>query len=179
MVAVRGGWDDRPVGFPDDILTDDEEVVLHLHPHWIRLVLPALAAVIVLGLAVLGVFFVPDGSFQQVVQYVIIGVGLILLIYLSVMPWIRWITTSYVITNERVLIREGVLTRTGRDIPLVRINDVTFHHTLPERMIGSGTLTIESAGERGQVILAYVPRVEHVHLTLYELAEAEDIRRRG
>jgi uncharacterized membrane protein YdbT with pleckstrin-like domain len=167
------------VGFPDDILTDDEAVVLHLHPHWIKLVVPALAGVTMLALAVLGVFFMPYGRFQQPAQYVVIAVAVGLLIYFSVLPWLRWITTSYVITNERVLIREGLVTRTGRDIPLVRLNDVTFHHTLPERLLGSGTLTIESAGERGQVILTNVPRVEHVHLRLYELAEAEDLRRRA
>jgi len=95
------------------------------------------------------------------------------------LPWLRWIMTSYVVTNERVLIRQGVLTRTGRDIPLNRVNDISFHHSLPERLIGSGTLTIESAGERGQLVLRSVPRVEHVHSTLYELGEALDLRRRA
>jgi uncharacterized membrane protein YdbT with pleckstrin-like domain len=167
------------VGFPEDILTDDEQVVQNLHPHWIRLVLPALGAVVILGLAVLAIFFVPNGSLQKPVQYVVLVLAIVGLVYVSVLPWLRWLTTHYVITTERVVLREGVLTRTGRDIPLIRINDVSFHHSVPERLLGSGTLTIESAGERGQVVLASVPQVEQVHLTLYELAEAMDMRRRG
>ncbi|MBL7496815.1 PH domain-containing protein [Frankia sp. CNm7] len=159
------------MGFPEDILTDDEIVVLDLHPHWIRLVRPAVCAVGVLGLAVLGVFFAPNGAAQKPLQYLVLIVAVVALVYLSVLPWLRWITTRYVITNERVLLRTGVLTRAGRDIPLVRLNDVSFQHTLFERLVGSGTLTIESAGERGQVVLASVPHVEHVHQRLYELRE--------
>jgi len=160
------------VGFPEDILTDDEAVVLDLHPHWIRLVRPIFSGVVVLGLAVLGVFFAPNGSVQKPIQYLVLIIAVGLLIYLTATPWVRWITTRYVITNERVLLRTGVFTRSGRDIPLVRLNDVTFEHTLFERLVGSGTLTIESAGERGQVVLTSVPHVEHVHLRLYELGEA-------
>ncbi|MDT3438432.1 MULTISPECIES: PH domain-containing protein [unclassified Pseudofrankia] len=160
------------MAFPEDILTDDEVVVLDLHPHWIRLVRPVLSAVVVLGLAVLAVFFAPNGVLQKPLQYLVLIVAVVLLVYLTIRPWVRWITTRYVITNERVLLRTGVLTRSGRDIPLVRLNDVTFEHTLFERMVGSGTLTIESAGERGQVVLTSVPHVEHVHLRLYELSEA-------
>ncbi|OHV41848.1 MULTISPECIES: PH domain-containing protein [Pseudofrankia] len=160
------------MAFPEDILTDDEVVVLDLHPHWIRLVRPVFSAVVVLGLAVLAVFFAPNGVLQKPLQYLVLIVAVVLLVYLTIVPWVRWVTTRYVITNERVLLRTGVFTRSGRDIPLVRLNDVTFEHTLFERMVGSGTLTIESAGERGQVVLTSVPHVEHVHLRLYELGEA-------
>jgi uncharacterized membrane protein YdbT with pleckstrin-like domain len=160
------------VAFPEDILTDDEVVVLDLHPHWIRLVRPVFSAVVVLGLAVLAVFFAPNGVLQKPLQYLVLIVAVVLLVYLTIVPWVRWVTTRYVITSERVLLRTGVFTRSGRDIPLIRLNDVTFEHTLFERMVGSGTLTIESAGERGQVVLTSVPHVEHVHLRLYELGEA-------
>ncbi|WP_045877531.1 PH domain-containing protein [Pseudofrankia sp. DC12] len=164
------------MGFPEDILTDDEIVVLDLHPHWVRLVGPLASAALVLLLAVLGVFFAPSGSVQKPLQYLVLIVAVAALSYLSVRPWLRWVTTRYVITTERVLLRHGILTRTGHDIPLVRINDIGFNQTLFERMFSSGTLTIESAGERGQLSLASVPNVEQVHLRLYELGE--DLRGR-
>jgi uncharacterized membrane protein YdbT with pleckstrin-like domain len=78
-----------------------------------------------------------------------------------------------VFTNERVIMREGVFSREGRDIPLNRINDVSFQHTFFERLLGAGTLTIESAGERGQVVLDDIPRVEKIQSHLYELVEAD------
>jgi uncharacterized membrane protein YdbT with pleckstrin-like domain len=164
------------VGFPEDILTDDEMIVLDLHPHWVRLFWPLTSAVLVLALAVLGVFFAPNGSAQKPLQYLVLIVAVVLLCSLSLRPWLRWITTRYVVTTERVLLRHGILTRTGHDIPLGRINDVSFQQTLFERLFGSGTLTIESAGERGQLSLASVPRVEYVHLRLYELGD--DLRGR-
>jgi uncharacterized membrane protein YdbT with pleckstrin-like domain len=102
-----------------------------------------------------------------------------ILIFTFVRPWLRWINTNYVVTTHRVVLRDGVLSRSGRDIPLSRINDVTFEHTFVERLLRSGTLLVESAGERGQVTLADVPRVENVQHTIYRLVERDDERRRG
>ena len=91
-----------------------------------------------------------------------------------VVPFLRWRTTLFVITTRRVVVRTGVLSRQGRDVPLSRINDVTFSHDLVERLLGCGTLVVESAGERGQVTLTEVPRVETVQRTLYDLVERAD-----
>ena len=103
----------------------------------------------------------------------------VILIFTFVRPWLRWINTNYVVTTHRVVLRDGVVARSGRDIPLTRINDVTFEHTVIERLLRSGTLLVESAGERGQVTLADVPHVENVQRTLYRLVEQDDQRRRG
>ena len=70
------------------------------------------------------------------------------------------------------MIRQGVFARSGRDVPLTRVNDVSFHHSLIDRLLGCGTLTIESAGEHGQVELPEVPRVEQVQREVYRLVEA-------
>jgi uncharacterized membrane protein YdbT with pleckstrin-like domain len=93
-------------------------------------------------------------------------------------PYLRWHTTLYVMTTDRIITRSGVLTRTGRDIPLSRVNDVSFSHNIFERMLRCGTLTVESAGERGQLVLADVPRVEQVQRELYRLVD-EHMRQRG
>jgi uncharacterized membrane protein YdbT with pleckstrin-like domain len=156
------------VGFPENVLTTDEEVVLHLRPHWRRLVAPAGWVLLVLAAVIGG--FVIWGSTGGLVLLVL-GVGLLL--WMALWPYLQWRTTHYVFTTERVLTREGVLGRRGRDIPLARINDVSFSHSLLERMLGSGTLTIESAGERGQLVLDDLPRVEHTQSVLYELVEAD------
>jgi uncharacterized membrane protein YdbT with pleckstrin-like domain len=156
------------VGFPESILTSDEEVVLHLRPHWRRLVAPAGWVLLVLA-AVIGGLVIWGGTGALVIG--VAGVGL--LVWLALWPYLAWRTTHYVFTTERVLFREGVLSRHGRDIPLARINDVSFSHSLLERMLGSGTLSIESAGERGQLVLADLPAVERTQTVLYELVEAD------
>ncbi len=160
------------MGFPEDVLTKDEKVEIHLHPHWKALFWPvALAVVVVIGLGVAGFFMVPAGGATLIGFYVLIAVGVLLISWLTVAPWLRWRTTHYVFTNERVIMRTGVFSRQGRDIPLNRVNDVSFQHSFFERLLGCGTLTIESAGERGQVVLGDIPRVEKVQSQLYDLVE--------
>ena len=79
---------------------------------------------------------------------------------------IRWRTTHFVVTSRRVLVREGVLTRQGIDIPMARINSVQFRQNLFERLLGCGTLIIESASEE-QLEFDDIPGVERVHALLY------------
>jgi uncharacterized membrane protein YdbT with pleckstrin-like domain len=161
------------VPFPRRLLAEDEEVVLDLHPHWKRLLLPALLVPIAIGIGTYVVFLVPSGSVRTPLRLTIVGVAVLVLLRWSVWPWIVWQTTRYVLTNRRVVIRTGVLGRSGRDIPLTRVNDVSFHHSLLERMLRCGTLTIESAGEHGQVVLPEVPDVELVQREVYRCVEAE------
>lgn len=161
------------VGFPESVLTSDEHVEIHLHPHWKALVLPVFFAVVIIAGVAAAWIFLPGAGWSSILLIALGAVGLILLIWLSVWPWLKWRTTHYVFTNERVIMREGVFSRDGRDIPLNRVNDVSFHHTFFQRLLGCGTLTIESAGERGQVVLDNIPGVERVQSDLYELVEAD------
>lgn len=158
--------------FPRRLLGDDESIVLDLHPHWKRLILPALLVPVVVGVASYGVFLLPDNAARTPLRWAIVAVGLLVLLRFSVWPWLRWLTTRYVLTTKRVVIRQGVFGRSGRDIPLTRVNDVSFHHTLFERLLRCGTLTIESAGENGQVVLPEVPTVELVQRQIYKCVEA-------
>jgi uncharacterized membrane protein YdbT with pleckstrin-like domain len=109
----------------------------------------------------------------------VLVVALVLLAAYAVKPFLTWLTTHFVVTDRRVLMRTGILARTGRDVPLSRINDITFSHTFVERLLGCGTLVVESAGERGQVTLSDVPKVERVQRQLYDLVERTDNRLRG
>lgn len=164
--------------FPDSILDDDERVVRNLRPHWRRVALPVVLVPVIVGVGSYLWFVVPHGVVHKPLRIAILVVALLALLWFSLRPWLRWLTTRYVVTTRRVVVRTGVLSRNGRDVPMTRINDVSFQHTLLERLFGSGTLVVESAGERGQVILADVPRVESVQRTLYQLVEDESQRLR-
>jgi len=160
------------VGFPDSVLTKDEHVDMHLHPHWKALVWPAVVGILLIAAVVAAAVFLPSG-WSPIGLLVIAAVAAVLIVWWSVWPWLKWKTTHYVFTNERIITRQGVFARVGRDIPLNRVNDVSFQHSFFERMLGCGTLTIESAGERGQIVLTDIPHVEHVQSQLYELVEAD------
>lgn len=164
------------MAFPDKLLTQDEEVVEHLHPHWITLAPATLWLVLICVLTGVGLAFAPNGKAHTTVILAIAVAALGLLSWLTFAPWIRWRSTHYVLTTQRVLIRRGVLRHTGRDIGLARVNDVGFVLTLWDRLVGAGTLTIESAGDLGQEKLVNVPHAERVQQTLNRLID-EDARR--
>lgn len=164
------------MAFPQRLLADDEQVVLDLHPHWKRLLLPAVLIPVVVGVATYLLFLVPDGSAHTPLQWAVIVVAVLVLLRFSVWPFVGWQTTNYVLTTRRVVIRRGVFARSGRDIPLTRVNDVSFQHSFVDRLLRCGTLTIESAGERGQVVLPEVPDVEMVQREVYRRVEEESRR---
>jgi uncharacterized membrane protein YdbT with pleckstrin-like domain len=159
------------MAFPQRVLGDGEHLLLHEHQHWKALVLPIALVPVVVGLAAFGFAAMPAGSVQTAGRYTVIGVALILLFAFSFLPWLRWRTTHFVLTDQRIILRSGILSRTGRDIPLARVNDVTFTHTLFERLLRCGTLVVESGGERGQLVVDDMPRVEDVQRQLAELVE--------
>jgi uncharacterized membrane protein YdbT with pleckstrin-like domain len=130
----------------------------------------------VVGVSSYLIFLVPTGSVRTPLRWVILAIAVLILLRFTFWPWVSWQATHYVLTTRRVVIRRGVLGRTGRDIPLTRVNDVSFHHSLFERMLGCGTLTIESAGEHGQVVLPEVPGVEMVQREVYRCVEEESRR---
>jgi uncharacterized membrane protein YdbT with pleckstrin-like domain len=158
------------VGYPDNVLAGDERVVLHRHPHWKRLIGPALVLLIVTALASFGAAVVQnsdwDGTVKRVVLMVLAALWVIIVGWLTVWPFLNWWTTHFVITDRRVMFRHGLLTRSGIDIPLARINSVEFRHGLLDRMLRTGTLIIESASQ-DPLEFHDIPRVEQVHSLLY------------
>lgn len=158
------------MGYPDSVLAADERVVLHRHPHWKRLIGAILALILVTALASFGAGYVNqtgwDVTARDVVTVVIAAIWLIIVGWLTLWPFLNWWTTHFVVTDRRVMFRHGVLTRSGIDIPLARINSVEFRHGLIDRMLRTGTLIIESAAQ-GPLEFCDIPRVERVHSMLY------------
>ncbi|HEX2300306.1 MAG TPA: PH domain-containing protein [Pseudonocardiaceae bacterium] len=166
------------MAYPDKLLAEDEEVVRHLHPHWLTLARPVLVLLLVVGGTSFGAALVPAGPSQGTVRAVVAGLALLVLVVAVLRPVLRWRTTHYVVTTHRVLLREGVLARRGRDIALSRIADVSYRQTLGQRLVSSGTLTIESAGDGGATVLERVPDSDGVQQLIVQLME-EAADRRG
>ncbi len=159
------------MAYPDDLLVAGEQVVMHKHPHWKLIVVPVVVLLVVVGLGSFAGALVAAQSWAPWAWLALVVVGLGLIGWQTVLPVLRWRTTHFVITTRRVLVREGVLARHGIDIPLSRINSVQFRHTLLERLLGCGTLIIESASDE-QLEFDDIPDVERVQTMLY--AEVAD-----
>lgn len=156
------------MGFPQKSLGADERVVIHTRTHAKVLILPAVALVLLSLATGFGAAVMPDAA-RPVSQLVVAVVGLVLAIWLVVLPFLRWWTTTYTVTNRRLIMRSGILTRVGKDMPLMRINDVSYQRSLLDRMLGCGTLYIQTAAEGGTIKLDDVPNVERLHLEMTEL----------
>lgn len=180
LFGAYPGWHDASVtGIPKRLLADDEEVVMALRPHWKEMVWPVIVLLVVCPVATYLVTIMPDNSAQKWLRWAVVVIAALILLKWTVWPFVKWLTTAYVVTDRRIITRVGVIARTGRDMPISRVNDVTFSHSgILERILGCGTLVIESAGERGQLVLRDVPHVEEVQRDVYRLAEADEERRR-
>ena len=165
------------MAFPEKVLAEDEEVVAHLHPHWITLVPAVLWFLLVCALGGVAIAFLPSGAARRPLLIVAVVVAFALILWLTLKPVITWASSHYVFTTHRVLIRRGVIHHAGRDIALQRISDVAFMQTLWDRIVGAGSLTIESAGEHGQEVLVNVPHSDRVLQMLNHLIEEDDERR--
>jgi len=161
---------------PDPSLTADENLVLRIHPHWKTLIRPLVVAVLVVAVALVAEVLIPSGSAAPPARLVVAAVAILALMLWLIAPVLRWRTTTYELTTRRLRMRDGIVTRHGRDIPLARINDVSFEKGLLDRLFGSGRLVVESAGEHGQIVLTDIPRVEFTQATLFRLVEEEQRR---
>jgi uncharacterized membrane protein YdbT with pleckstrin-like domain len=155
------------MAYPDELLVEGERVVLHTHPHWKMLLGPVLVFLVTVGLAAFLSALVGGQSWAGIGWIVLAAVALLVIGRFTVLPFVRFRTTHFVVTTRRVLVREGVLSRSGMDIPMSRINSVQFRHTIVERMLGCGTLVVESASDE-PLEFDDIPAVEKVHSLLYQ-----------
>jgi len=157
-------------------LSAGEESVAVLHPHWKTLVRPIALAFLVVAALLVGEVLIPRGKDAAIERLAVAAVAIVLLMWWLTYPLLRWRTTVYQLTTRRMRLRDGIITRSGRDIPLSRITDVSFRKGLLDRLLGCGTLIVESAGEHGEIKLTEMPHVERVQATLFQLVEEERLR---
>ena len=157
----------------DTTLAPGEHLVLSVHPHWKVLVGPAVLGVLIVAAAAAAWALIPFGKAAPVAGLILAVIALALLARVVGVPLLRWRTTQYALTSKRLRVRKGILTREGKDIPLARVTDVSFETGLLDRIVGAGTLVVESPGEHGQVRLTEIPHVQFLQGRLFELVEEE------
>lgn len=156
------------VGLPTKLLGADEHEVIHTRTHAKALVLPALALVLVGAAVGSGAALIP-GDARPIGQLAVVMLGLVLVVWWVFVPFLRWRTTTYTLTTRRLITRRGILHKSGTDIGLNRVHEISSDRSLSDRMFGCGTLNVQTAAEAGTVVLHDVPDVEHVHAEMTEL----------
>ncbi len=166
-------WHHRRMSVPRKLLIDGEDIVVSMRTHAKALIAPAVVVIVLAGIGSYLTAVLTSGNGNgDVSRGVVLGIWVaaaLAIIMWSVLPFLRWLTTEYTVTTKRVLLTSGLLTRTGRTIPLSRINDVTFEKGLLDRLLGCGTLVVSDATEQSGMRLRDVPQVESVHRQLTDL----------
>lgn len=155
------------------MLGADEYVVIHTRTHVKALLVPVLILIVIGATVGTGLALLP-GSYAPVGPLVLAGLGVLLALWLVLVPWLRWWTTTYTITNRRLITRRGILNKIGTDLPLNRIHEVSIDRSLLDRMLGCGTLDVSTAAEDGTVVLRDIPDAEHVHTEIGQLLFGND-----
>ena len=157
--------------FPKRLLVPGEELVLDLRPHWIALVLPALATA---GIVIVGFWLVSKAN-ATLDKVILAGMAILLIVYpLRRLIW--WLTSYFVVTSDRLIHREGWIAKHSMEIPLEAINDVRFAQGIFERVIGAGTLVVQSASESGREEFKAIRNPEDVQKTIYHQGEMNQER---
>lgn len=158
------------------LMVEGEQTVLTTRTHVKVLVLPVLVLLVACGLGAFLAASAPEGGARTPVRTLVLVVAVVAVVWWTVIPFVRWLTSTYTITNKRLVEQRGILTRTGRIIPLSRVNDVAFEKNLDDRILGSGTLVIHDASEQSGLSIRDIPHVEDVHRTLTSLVFASHER---
>lgn len=153
--------------FPPRLLSEGEQVFVHTRTHWKALIGPALLTVVLLVCTTLLVQWLTDG--WGAVRWLIILAAVVVWIMLGLWPALAWFNSTDTVTDRRLVTRSGVLSRHSRDIPLSKINDVSARTGPLDRIFRCGTIVVESAGERGQILLRDVPDAERVQVVISDL----------
>jgi uncharacterized membrane protein YdbT with pleckstrin-like domain len=165
------------MAYPQDALAPHEELILNLHPHWWYI---AKAGIVLALTTVFGLFVViklPADNALATPINVILGVAILVEVLWFAKRFLVWICTYFVLTSDRVMSRSGVLSKTGIEIPLERINTVFFHQSILERMLGLGDLEIESASKDGAQVFEDVRKPNQIQKEIYIQMEHNENRK--
>jgi len=161
--------------YPQRLLNDGEEVALDIHPHWWFFAKSAAATLLSSVLFLWSAVAFGDAAWEKGLKWLFGVTAIVSILWLGV-RWLAWRTTHFVITSDRLIARKGIIAKSGIEIPLERVNNVSFNQSIFERVIKAGDLLIESGGEDGQQRFTDILRPDEVQ-NLIHLQMEENQRR--
>ena len=161
--------------YPTKLLNRNEEIVLDLRPHWWYFGRQILTGIPLLILIILILSWSSDGFARDAAGWIVVALVVAWVAWLAI-KYLAWARTYFVVTNQRVVYRTGVVARKGAEIPLDRITNINFNQRIFERMIGAGNLEVQSAGEQGTTTFDFVRHPDGVQQEIYRQMDARETR---
>ena len=160
----------------DSMLANGERVIFQAHSHWKNIFWPVVLLLALGALVTVTMLeWLPDVEDQAVARWAVVGVSVVLGVAFGLWPIIVWLSSSDTLTTRRLISRRGVFSREGRDIPIDRVQAVSYRRTLLDRILGCGTLIVQTAGETSDVELDDVAHIERRLLQVQEIILEEEI----
>ncbi len=144
-------------------LAPGEEILLQPRYHWVRFVPGASVAVLGAALAVASALFVPagaEGTGTSLRSALLVVAVVLFLAGVLGMGWRALVDSfdEFAITSFRVIRKGGFVTRSVRQIPLEKVQDVNVRSTLGGRWLSYGDVELQTAGSDSTVVF---PRILH------------------
>ncbi len=138
------------MAYPDNLLVQGERVIVNKRPHWKVLILPTILFIVIIGAGAALAAFINNRQWENAswAYYAIVAVAVVALIIFVLVPFIRWRTEHFVITNHHVFFRSGLLRRREHQIPLGQIANMETEVTFWGRLMGYGSLIVESSADQ-------------------------------
>lgn len=141
-------------------LLPGENLILKDRPHWITVIKSLVAPVVLVLIVLIADFTILEpGNVYVPKLRTLLTLGVVALAVLwLIITWIRWRSTIYTLTDQRITIQTGVLSRAEKIIPIDRVQDCTTRQSIFGRMLGYGRVEVDAAGAQGAEVLMHLPR---------------------
>jgi membrane protein YdbS with pleckstrin-like domain len=158
-------------------LSPGEQVVATSRPHWVVLLGPALIWIgSLMALSVVAVLMSTWLSVPEQWINLLAAVPAVLATLRMALCAGRWAATRLIITDQKVLVRSGILACKVNAVPLARVTDTTLSRGLWGRILGYGSITLRSSGNPNLPALRQVPSAVQTYQLLQELLIPEHRR---
>jgi uncharacterized membrane protein YdbT with pleckstrin-like domain len=141
---------------------------------WLRGTLAGWGTMLLAVAGIAGAAMVPDWGIYLA--------GLTVLALLIVLvKWVQNLAATFEITEERLVIRRGIIFKSIDEIELYRVKDVRLDFTLINQWAGIGTITVSSSDETtrgGDLVLPHVEQAQRRREELRRLVDTARQKRR-
>jgi uncharacterized membrane protein YdbT with pleckstrin-like domain len=138
------------MGYIEKNLNPGERIVYATRLHWIVLLRSIFVETIFSGTGLAGIVWAVAGKHTERGEAQMIGiVGIALILLGSVILFIGVIrrnATEMAVTNKRIIVKVGFLTKRTIELFLSRVESVEVEQTLAGRMMGYGSITVRGTG---------------------------------
>lgn len=175
---------------PDEYLLPTERRVIRVRRHWASMVVVLLQTVGIIAVAIalsefIGSNVEPAGSGDDselglvVIQSLLWYTAMAAVIRLAYKT-LEWWVERIVVTDKRFMLTSGILETKISLMPITKVTDMSYTRPIIGRMLGYGTLRVESAGQKQDLErIPFLPRPEEVYDGISELIFGEKGERRA